>query len=208
MMLHFMSMSGQNHSYKKSKQTEMENLKGKRVAILATNGFEESELTSPKQALEKAGATAHVVAPKSGTIKGWNNGNWSKEINVDAILAEVKSSDYHALVLPGGVINPDFLRRDDKAIEFIRSFFKAHKPVAAICHGPQMLIEAEVVEGRKMTSFPSIRKDLENAGAHWVDMEVVVDEGLVTSRSPEDLNAFNAKVIEEVAEGKHKEQTV
>ncbi len=185
----------------------MENLEGKKVAILATNGFEESELTSPKNALEKAGATTHVIAPESGTIKGWKDGNWSKDVDVDAVLDSVDASDYNALVLPGGVINPDLLRRNDKAIEFIRSFFKAHKPVAAICHGPQLLIVAEVVEGRKMTSFSSIRKDLENAGAHWVDQEVVVDEGLVTSRSPEDLDAFNAKVVEEVAEGKHEEQT-
>jgi len=186
----------------------MENLNGKKVAILATNGFEEVELTSPKSALEKAGAVTHVIAPESGKIKAWKDGNWSKEIDVDAVLSDVNVDDYHALVLPGGVINPDLLRRDDKAVDFIRSFFKAHKPVAAICHGPQLLIEAEVVEGRKITSFPSIRKDLENAGAHWVDKEVVVDEGLVTSRSPEDLEAFNSKVIEEVAEGKHEEQTV
>lgn len=186
----------------------MENLINKRVAILATNGFEESELTSPKQALEKAGATTVVVSPESGTIKGWANGNWSKEINVDKLLSEANADDYHALVLPGGVINPDKLRRDDKAVIFVRDFFKAHKPVAAICHGPQMLIEADVVNNRKLTSFSSIKKDLMNAGAKWVDEEVVVDQGLVTSRSPEDLEAFNAKIIEEVAEGKHEEQTV
>lgn len=186
----------------------MENLNNKKVAILATDGFEVSELTSPKAALEKAGATTEVVSLKSGTIKGWNNGNWGKEIEVDKLLSEANFEDYNALVLPGGVINPDILRRDEKAVSFVRDFFKKHKPVAAICHAPQMLIEADVVSDRQITSFPSIKKDLMNAGANWVDQEVVVDAGLVTSRSPEDLEAFNAKVIEEVAEGKHEEQTV
>ncbi|PWL32069.1 type 1 glutamine amidotransferase domain-containing protein [uncultured Roseivirga sp.] len=186
----------------------MENLTNKKVAILATNGFEESELTSPKAALEKAGATTEVISMESGSIKGWDNGNWGKEVDVDKLLSEANVKDYNALVLPGGVINPDILRRDKNAVSFVRDFFKAHKPVAAICHGPQMLIEADVVNDRKITSFPSIKKDLMNAGAKWVDEEVVVDEGLVTSRSPEDLEAFNAKVIEEVAEGKHEDQTV
>lgn len=186
----------------------MENLKNKRVAILATNGFEESELISPKHALEQAGAQAQVVSTESGKIRGWANGNWSHDVNVDVLLKDANADDYNALILPGGVINPDLLRKNDKAVAFVRDFFKAHKPVAAICHGPQMLIEADVVDGRKMTSFHSIKKDLINAGAQWVDEEVVVDEGLVTSRSPEDLNAFNSKVIEEIAEGKHKEQTV
>ncbi len=201
-----------NHSpisgYTNPIELKMENLTNKKVAILATNGFEESELTSPKAALEKAGATTEVISMESGSIKGWDNGNWGKEVDVDKLLSEANVKDYNALVLPGGVINPDILRRDKNAVSFVRDFFKAHKPVAAICHGPQMLIEADVVNDRKITSFPSIKKDLMNAGAKWVDEEVVVDEGLVTSRSPEDLEAFNAKVIEEVAEGKHEDQTV
>ena len=201
-----------NHSpfsgYTNPIELKMENLTNKKVAILATNGFEESELPSPKAALEKAGATTEVISMESGSIKGWDNGNWGKEVDVDKLLSEANVKDYNALVLPGGVINPDILRRDENAVSFVRDFFKAHKPVAAICHGPQMLIEADVVNDRKITSFPSIKKDLMNAGAKWVDEEVVVDEGLVTSRSPEDLEAFNAKVIEEVAEGKHEDQTV
>lgn len=183
-------------------------LNNKKVAILATNGFEESELFEPKKALERKGAQVDIVSTESGSIKGWKSGNWGQEIKVDKNLNEVNSADYHALVLPGGVINPDKLRREESAVKFVRGFFKEHKPVAAICHGPQLLIEAEVIQGRKMTSFSSIRKDLENAGAKWVDEEVVVDEGLVTSRKPDDLEAFNSKIIEEIKEGKHSEQTV
>lgn len=178
----------------------------KKIAILATNGFEESELKSPKEALEAQGWTAHIVSPESGTIKSWKGKDWSNSYNVDKTLDEVSCSDYNALVLPGGVINPDILRRNDKAISFVKDFFAAKKPVAAICHGPQLLINAEVVNGRELTSFPSIRKDLENAGAKWVDKEVVVDQGFVTSRSPEDLDAFNKKLVEEVKEGKHERQ--
>lgn len=182
----------------------------RRVAILATDGFEESELFEPKKAMEDAGIDVDVVSLSSneGSIKGWNNGNWSKNIDIDKHVNEVKHDDYHALMLPGGVINPDKLRRDEDAVNFVRDFFAAHKPVAAICHAPQMLIEADVADGRKMTSFHSIRKDLENAGAHWVNEEVVVDQGLTTSRNPDDLPAFNDKLIEEVFEGKHAEQTV
>ncbi|WP_188619553.1 type 1 glutamine amidotransferase domain-containing protein [Flavobacterium suaedae] len=179
----------------------------KKVAILATNGFEESELSSPKEAIEKQGWTAHIISPESGSIKSWSGTDWSKSYDVDKTLDEVSSSQYHALVVPGGVINPDKLRRDEKAISFVRDFFKEKKPVAAICHGPQILINAEVVEGRELTSFPSIRKDLENAGAKWVDKEVVVDNGFVTSRTPDDLPAFNDKLIEEIKEGKHELQT-
>mgnify|MGYP003575004372 FL=1 len=178
----------------------------KRVAILATNGFEESELQSPKEYLEQQGWTAEIVSPESGSIKSWANGNWGKEYTVDRTLDEVSSGDYHALVLPGGVINPDHLRRSEKAISFVRDFFRERKPVAAICHGPQVLINAEVVDGRKLTSFMSVRKDLENAGANWVDEEVVVDNGLVTSRTPKDLPAFNKKMVEEIREGKHELQ--
>ena len=181
----------------------MESLKGKKVAILATNGFEESELIEPKNALEKSGADVHVIAPEPGKIKGWNHGNWSKEVAVDVVLAEAEVNDYDALMLPGGVINPDKLRREAGAVAFVREFFDQKKPVASICHGPQMLIEADVVKGRTMTSFFSIKKDLQNAGANWVDKEVVVDQGLVTSRNPGDLDAFNRKMIEEFGEGKH-----
>lgn len=178
----------------------------KRVAILATDGFEESELKSPKEYLEQQGWTAEIVSLKSGTIKAWAEKNWGKEYNVDKTLDEVSSADYHALVLPGGVINPDQLRRHDNAIAFVKSFFDEKKPVAAICHGPQILINAEVVDGRELTSFPSIKKDLQNAGANWTDKEVVVDNGLVTSRTPNDLPAFNKKMVEEIKEGKHELQ--
>ena len=175
----------------------------KRVAILATDGFEESELKSPKEAMEEAGFTVDIISEKSGTIKGWADGNWSNEYQVTATIDNVNAKDYNALMLPGGVINPDKLRRNDDALIFVRDFFKQSKPVAAICHAPQLLIEAEVVKGRTMTSFKSIRTDLTNAGALWVDKEVVVDEALVTSRNPEDLPAFNKKLIEEINEGKH-----
>lgn len=178
----------------------------KRIAILATNGFEESELKSPKEAMEKEGFQVDIVSLESGKIKAWDSGNWSNEYNVDHTVDQVSANDYNALVLPGGVINPDYLRRSDAALGFVKDFFKQKKPVAAICHGPWTLISAEVVKGRTMTSFHSIRKDLENAGANWVDKEVVVDEGFVTSRNPDDLPAFNAKIIEEIKEGKHEDQ--
>ena len=178
----------------------------KRIAILATNGFEESELKSPKEAMENAGFQVEIVSPENGEIKGWANGNWSNTYKVDKKLTDVKAEEYNALVLPGGVINPDKLRRNDDALVFVRDFFKEKKPVAAICHAPQILISAEVVKGRKMTSFNSIKDDLINAGANWVDQEVVVDEGFVTSRNPNDLPAFNSKLIEEIKEGKHEEQ--
>ncbi|MDC7993618.1 type 1 glutamine amidotransferase domain-containing protein [Altibacter sp. HG106] len=178
----------------------------KRVAILATNGFEESELKSPKDAMEAEGFEVEIVSEASGAIRAWDNGNWSNEYKVDKTLSEVTSSDYNALVLPGGVINPDKLRRNDEALTFVRDFFKEKKPVAAICHAPQILISADVVKGRRLTSFASIKDDLINAGAEWTDEEVVVDEGFVTSRNPKDLPAFNAKVVEEVKEGKHELQ--
>jgi protease I len=186
----------------------MENLNKKTVAILATDGFEESELREPKKALEEAGAEVHIVSEEHGEIKSWSDGNWGDSYAVDKTLDEVSQADYNALVLPGGVINPDKLRRNEEAVSFIRSFFANHKPVAAICHAPWLLAEADVLEGRKVTSFGSIKTDIVNAGANWVDEEVVVDQGLVTSRSPEDLPAFNAKIVEEVYEGKHEEQTV
>jgi protease I len=174
----------------------MKKLEGKKIAILATNGFEESELFKPKEALESSGATVHIIAPEGGEIKAWNHGNWSREIAVDVTVDKASVSDYDALVVPGGVINPDKLRRDEDAVKFVSGFFEKGKPVASICHGPQLLIEAEVVQGRTMTSFFSIKKDLQNAGANWVDKEVVVDNGLVTSRNPDDLDVFNKTVID------------
>jgi len=182
--------------------------KDKRVAILATNGFEESELTSPKEAMENAGMQVDIVSLESGTIKSWKDGNWGRDIEVTETVDNANADNYHALVLPGGVINPDLLRSNDKAVQFTREFFNQHKPVAAICHGPWMLAEADVLQGRNVTSFHSIRKDIENAGANWQDAEVVVDSGLVTSRNPNDLPAFNDKLVEEIREGKHEAQTV
>ena len=187
----------------KKQRTMSKQLENRRVAILATNGFEESELLSPKEALEKEGATVHVVSLEHGKIKGWKNGNWAAEIPVDITVEKAMADDYDALMIPGGVINPDRLRRSAEAVEFVRGFFRANKPVASICHGPQLLIEADAVRDRRLTSFSSIKTDLKNAGAMWQDAEVVVDNGLVTSRSPEDLPAFNAKMVEEFAEGVH-----
>ena len=178
-------------------------LKGKKVAILATDGFEQSELAEPLKALEKAGATAHIVSPKAGVIKGWKHTEWGDSFAVDATLDDADPHHYDALLLPGGVMNPDKLRRDPKVQQFVRSFFEEGKPVGAICHGPWTLIDAGVVKGRKVTSYETIQTDLENAGANWVDQEVVVDNGLVTSRKPDDLPAFNRKLIEEIAEERH-----
>lgn len=179
----------------------------KRIAILATDGFEESELKSPKEHLEKQGWTADIVSLKSGKIKAWADGDWGKEYQVDQTLDQVTASDYNALVLPGGVINPDLLRREEKAVSFVKDFFDQKKPVAAICHGPQILAEADVLKGRKITSFFSVKTDMINAGATWTDEEVVVDNGLVTSRTPDDLPAFNKKMVEEINEGKHELQS-
>ncbi len=184
----------------------MTDLSGKRVAILVENGFEQSELTSPRDALARAGAQVQIVSPARRTVRGWQETDWGDDFDVDVTLDRVRADDYDALVLPGGVMNPDKLRTNGLALEFIREFFEAGKPVAAICHGPWTLIDAQVVEDRRMTSYPSIQTDLRNAGAQWVDEEVVVDEGLVTSRSPEDLDAFNRKLVEEIAEGKHAHQ--
>lgn len=181
----------------------METLKNKKVAILTENGFEESELTSPRQALEQAGATVHIVSPGKEVVKGWKDGNWSIELKVDMQLETTDPDDYDALVIPGGVINPDLMRRNEDCIIFATAFLEAGKPVAAICHGPQLLIETGMLQGRNMTSFSSISTDLKNAGVQWEDKEVVVDNGLITSRSPKDLEAFNKKVIEEIAEGVH-----
>ncbi|WII71159.1 type 1 glutamine amidotransferase domain-containing protein [Bdellovibrio sp. 22V] len=181
----------------------MAQLSEKKVAILATDGFEKAELLDPKKALEQAGAEVTVISLKSGQIKSWSEGNWSDPIQVDLTLDKARPENFDALMLPGGVINPDKLRMEPKAVEFVRSFVDSGKPIAAICHGPQTLINAEGVEGRRMTSWPSLRADLENAGAEWVDEEVVTDQGLVTSRKPADIPAFNRKMIEEFAEGRH-----
>lgn len=182
-------------------------LTGKKVAILATDGFEQDELLSPLKALREAGADVQVVSPsEESKIKGWKHTDWGKKVKVDRSLNEVNGEEFDALVLPGGVMNPDHLRRDPLVLEFVKSFFKAGKPVGAICHGPWTLINAGVVRGRKMTSYATIQTDLKNAGANWVDEEVVVDNGLVTSRKPDDLPAFNAKLIEEIAEGFHQRQ--
>jgi protease I len=179
----------------------MEKLKGVKVAILATHGFEEEELVKPMEALKENGAEVHVIAPEKGKIKGWNHGVWGNDIDVNLIISEADAGNYDALLLPGGVINPDKLRRDEAAVRFVSQFFETDKPVASICHGPQMLIEAEVVKGRTMTSFFSIKKDLQNAGANWVDKEVVVDGNLITSRNPGDLEIFNKTVINQLAHG-------
>jgi protease I len=178
-------------------------LKGKKVAIVATDGFEQVELTDPRRALDEAGALTHIVSPKEGKIRGWKFTDWGDSFKVDVPIDQARPDDYDALLLPGGLMNPDKLRRDPKVLPFVRAFFDEGKPVAAICHGPWTLIDAEVVRGRTMTSYESIQTDLKNAGAHWVDEEVVVDNGLVTSRKPDDIPAFNQKVIEEFAEGRH-----
>jgi len=181
-------------------------LTGKRVAILATDGVEGVELIEPRKALDNAGARTMVVSPRQGSIKGWEHEHWGDDIKVDQPLESANAEDFDALMLPGGVMNPDHLRQDQKAVDFVRSFFDAGKPVAAICHAPWMLVEANVVGGRSVTSWPSLRTDLENAGAEWVDREVVTDQGLVTSRKPDDIPAFNRKMIEEFAEGIHEPQ--
>lgn len=181
-------------------------LENKKVAILATDGFEQSELFEPKKAVEEAGATTHIVSLKSGEIKGWDEKDWGDTIAVDVTVAEANDDDYDALILPGGVMNPDKLRMDEKAVAFVKSFVDAGKPIGAICHAPWTLINAGGVNGKTLTSWASLQIDLENAGAEWVDQEVVTDNGLVTSRNPGDLPAFNKKIIEEFAEGKHDKQ--
>lgn len=181
-------------------------LEGVKVAILATDGFEQSELFDPKKALENAGAEVKIVSLEKGEIKGWNEKNWGETIAVDLTVDDAKAQDFDALQLPGGVMNPDKLRMNEKAVTFVKAFFDAGKPVGAICHAPWTLIEAGVVKGKTVTSWASLKTDLENAGAKWVDREVVTDNGLVTSRNPDDLPAFNEKIIEEFAEGIHKRQ--
>jgi protease I len=181
----------------------MATLTGKKIAILTDHGFEETELTSPKKALEDAGAVVHIVSNQSGKVKAWSHDHWSIELDVDENLLRADSEAYDALVIPGGVINPDRMRINKEYIQFAQEFLEAGKPVAAICHGPQLLIETGMLHGKEMTSYPSIKTDLTNAGAIWVDKDVVADNGLITSRSPQDLEAFNKKIIEEIAEGVH-----
>lgn len=181
----------------------MATLTGKKIAILTETGFEEVELTEPKKALEEAGATVHIVSPSESVQAFKEHKEWTIKLDRDLDVKEAKVEDYDGLMIPGGVINPDLMRANEDCVKFARSFFEAHKPVAAICHGPQLLIEAKVVEGKTMTSYNSIKTDLMNAGANWVDKEVVVDNGFVTSRSPKDLAAFNKKIVEEFREGVH-----
>ena len=178
-------------------------LQGKRVAFLATDGVEEIEYTEPREAVEAAGGRAELVSLQPGTIQAFNHLDKSKTYKVDVTVQDADPDQYDALVLPGGVANPDFLRADPDAVRFVRSFFTAGKPVGAICHGPWTMIDADVVRGRTVTSWPSLRADLANAGANWVDEECHVDNGLVTSRKPDDLPAFCAKIVEEIAEGRH-----
>jgi protease I len=172
-------------------------LQGKKIAILATDGFEQVELTEPKKALEEAGATVHVISLKPGQIKGWDVTDWGESVKVDKTLLEVKVEEYDGLVLPGGQINPDKLRIEPKAVAFVTDFFYTGKPIGAICHGPWMLVEGNVLRHRTLTSWPSIRTDIRNAGGHWVDEEVVTDQNLTTSRKPDDLPAFNERLIRE-----------
>ena len=185
----------------------MGQLSNRTIAVLSESGFEETELTSPVQRLKEEGATVHIISSKAGKIQAMKGDHqWTIEVEVDKTISEANAEDYQGLVIPGGVLNPDALRKNEDAIAFVKAFFEAGKPVAAICHGPQVLITAEVVEGRELTSTKTIKIDLLNAGAEWCDQEVVVDHGLVTSRSPNDLPAFNDKMVEEFAEGVHEGQ--
>ena len=181
-------------------------LRNHKVAIVVENGFEQVELTDPKKALDEAGAKTEIVSPVQGRVKGWQHDHWGDEFAVDRNISDARADEYDALLLPGGVMNPDKLRTNPQVVRFVKQFFDAGKPVAAICHGPWTLIEAGVVQGRKVTSWPSLQTDLKNAGANWVDQEVVVDNGLVTSRKPADIPAFNRKMLEEFAEGAHRQR--
>ncbi len=181
----------------------MGKLSGKKVAILTENGFEEVELTSPMKALQDAGATVEIVSPQKNRVKAWAQDHWSIDLPVDVQLNEANVDDFDALIIPGGVMNPDQMRANPDCVDFAQQFLEERKPVAAICHGPQLLIETGMLRGKNMTSFPSIRTDLENAGVHWADVEVVTDEGLTTSRSPKDLDAFNKRIIQEIAQSNY-----
>lgn len=190
-------MNKENHSGK---------LAGKRIAILVEQGFEQVEMTEPREALDEAGAETVLVSPESGKVQAFQHDKWGDKFKVDMTLSEASPDEFDALVLPGGVMNPDKLRSNTMAVDFVRGFVQAGKPIAAICHGPWTLIEAGAVKGRHMTSWPSLKTDLQNAGAMWTDEEVVTDNGLVTSRKPDDIPAFNRKMIEEIAEGIHRPQ--
>jgi protease I len=181
-------------------------LQGKKVAIVAADMVEQVELVEPRKALDGAGAETHLISLKPGKIQGFNHFDPADKHKVDHAIEEVHASDYDALMIPGGVGNPDQLRGDENVVSFVRDFFEAGKPVAAICHGPWVLVEADVVRGRKLTSWPTLQTDIRNAGGNWVDQQVVVDQGLVTSRKPDDIPAFNKKMVEEFCEGKHAEQ--
>jgi protease I len=181
----------------------MAKIDGKKILILATNGFEQTELEVPRDRLKAAGATVDVVSPETGEIKGWDQKDWGRPVKVDKSLDDVSADDYDAIVLPGGQINPDLLRVNEKALKLIRAFYDQKKVVAAVCHAPWLLIETGIIKGRKATSYHSIKTDVINAGAKWEDSEVVTDQGLITSRNPGDLEAFSAKIVEEVAEGRH-----
>jgi protease I len=196
------------HTTKTTGRLEQEGapLVGKKVAILVADGFEQEELVEPRTALKNAGADAQIVSPAKGKVMGWKHDKWGDTFAIDVQLEKANADDYDALLLPGGLMNPDTLRMNEAAVKFVRRFFEQGKPVAAICHGPWTLIDAGVVKGRNLTSYRSIRSDLINAGAMWADQEVVVDHGLVTSRQPSDIPAFNRKMIEEFAEGTHEEQ--
>lgn len=178
-------------------------LTGKKVAALLTQGFEQVELTEPVKALKAAGAQVDIVSLERGSVRGWNHKEWGDEVSVDRTVDEARADDYDALLLPGGVMNPDKLRMNAQAVKLVRAFADGGKPIAAICHAPWLLVEADVVRGRRVTSYPSLKTDLVNAGADWTNAEVVTDQGLVTSRTPDDIPAFNDKMIEEIAEGVH-----
>ena len=186
--------------------TVADKLQGKRVAFLATDMVEQVELTEPWKAVKDAGGTPELVSLKEGEIQGFNHYDKADTFKVDRTVEEVRAEDYDALVIPGGVGNPDTMRTDENAVQLVRDFFEQGKPVGVICHGPWMLVEAGVVRGRKVTSWPSLQTDIRNAGGDWVDQEVVVDDGLVTSRKPDDLPAFNEKIVEEFCEGRHEQQ--